>query len=153
MKQPTFCYATTGYYMKWHLRNVRRNAKLMTVSLLALCSASDWLRNMLHPIWSITQIWVVTRHRDGISTLVPQTSNFRGQVVIYRYILSGCSKIIQKNSQRQNQDKKGKKEKMNPAQWRFRAIISGKIHWLNVFHIGKKSTFFRCLRSLKVRHP
>ena len=40
-------------------------------------SASDWLcrvGNLLQPIRSITQIWVVTRHQDGISTLVSQTS-------------------------------------------------------------------------------
>ena len=44
-------------------------------------SASDWLcrvENLLQPIRSTTQIWVVTRHQYGISTLVSQTS-FRGE--------------------------------------------------------------------------
>ena len=35
MKQPTFCDATTGYSMNWHLRNVRRNVKLMTCQSLS----------------------------------------------------------------------------------------------------------------------
>ena len=44
-------------------------------------SASDWLcrvGNLLQPIRSITQIWVVTRYQYGISALVSQTS-FRGE--------------------------------------------------------------------------
>ena len=42
-----------------------------------LGSASDWLNQIFHaarPIRSTTQIWVVTRHQYGISTLVSQTS-------------------------------------------------------------------------------
>ena len=44
-------------------------------------SASDWLcrvGNLLQPLRSITQIWVVTRYQYGISALVSQTS-FRGE--------------------------------------------------------------------------
>ena len=40
-----------------------------------LGSASDWschVRNLLQPIRSTTQIWVVTRHKYGISALVSQ---------------------------------------------------------------------------------
>ena len=42
-----------------------------------LGSGSDWpchVRNLIQPIRSTTQIWVVTRHRYGISALVSQTS-------------------------------------------------------------------------------
>ena len=47
-----------------------------------LGSACDWLEQNSHakrPIRSITQIWVVRRHRYGISALVSQTS-FRGRI-------------------------------------------------------------------------
>ena len=43
--------------------------------------ASDWscrVGNLLQPIRSPTQIWVVTRHQYGISALVSQTL-FRGE--------------------------------------------------------------------------
>ena len=43
----------------------------------ALGSASDWscrVGNLLQPISSTTQIWVVTRHQYGISALVSQPS-------------------------------------------------------------------------------
>ena len=46
-----------------------------------LGSASDCLcrmRNLLQPIRSTTQIWIVTRHQHGISALVSQTS-FHGE--------------------------------------------------------------------------
>ena len=46
-----------------------------------LGSASDWLchmGNLLQPIRSTTQIWVVTRHQYGISVLISQMSFFRG---------------------------------------------------------------------------
>ena len=49
-------------------------------SLGRQCSASDWLNQISHaarPIRSTTQIWVVTRHQYGISTLVSQTSFVR----------------------------------------------------------------------------
>ena len=42
-----------------------------------MLSASDWswrLGNLIQPIRSTTQIWVVTRHQYGISALVSQTS-------------------------------------------------------------------------------
>ena len=42
-----------------------------------LGSASDWscrVGNLIQPIRSTTQIWVVTRHQYGISALVSQTS-------------------------------------------------------------------------------
>ena len=46
-----------------------------------LGSASDWLcnvGNLLRPIRSTFQIWVVTRHQYRISALISQTS-FRGE--------------------------------------------------------------------------
>ena len=80
-KQPTFSDATTGFPAKWRLRNERRNSILMTRHYPDLGSASDWscrVGNLLQPIRSTTQIWVVTRHQYGISALVSQTS-FRGE--------------------------------------------------------------------------
>ena len=38
-----------------------------------LVYASDWMRQNFQPIRSTTQIWVVTCHQYGISTLIPQT--------------------------------------------------------------------------------
>ena len=63
------------------LRNERRNSILMTRHYPDLGSASDWschVGNLLQPIRSTTQIWVVTRHQYGISALVSQTS-IRGE--------------------------------------------------------------------------
>ena len=48
-----------------------------------LGSASDWLcnvGNLLRPIRSTFQIWVVTCHQYGISALVSHTS-FRGETI------------------------------------------------------------------------
>ena len=59
------------------LRNERRNSILMTRHYPDLGSASDWscrVGNLIQPIRSTTQIWVVTRHQYGISVLVSQTS-------------------------------------------------------------------------------
>ena len=53
----------------------------MTCHYPDLGGASDWLcrvGNLIQPIRSTTQIWVVTRHQYGISALVSQTS-FRGE--------------------------------------------------------------------------
>ena len=65
----------------WHLamlplRNKCRNSILMTHHYPDLGSASDWschLVNLIQPITSTTQIWVVTRHQYGISALISQT--------------------------------------------------------------------------------
>ena len=76
-KQSTFHDATTGSPAKWHLRNEHRNSVLMTYHYPDPGSASDWscrVGNLLQPIRSSTQIWVVTRHQYGISALVSQTS-------------------------------------------------------------------------------
>ena len=54
-----------------------------------LGSASDWLKQIFHvakPIRSTTQIWAVTRHQYGISTLVSMTS-FRGKT---RGVVAKC---------------------------------------------------------------
>ena len=54
-----------------------RNSILMTRHYPDLSSASYWLKQIplvARPIRSATQIWVVTRHQNGISALVPQTS-------------------------------------------------------------------------------
>ena len=53
----------------------------MTCHCPDLGSTSDWscsVENLLQPIRSTTQIWVVTRHQYGISARVSQTS-FRGE--------------------------------------------------------------------------
>ena len=67
----------TAFPPKWHLRNDHRNSILMTCHYPCLGSTSDWLRQISHaarPIRSTTQIWVVTDHQYGISSLVSQTS-------------------------------------------------------------------------------
>ena len=84
-KQPTFGHATTGFPTKWRLRNERRNSILMTRQYPDLGSASDWsshVGNLIQPVRSTTQIWIVTRHQYRISVLVSQTS-FGGKT-------SGC---------------------------------------------------------------
>ena len=76
-KQPTFGDATTGFPAKWLLRNERRNSILMTRHYPDLGSASDWsyrVGNLIQPIRSTTQLWVVTIHQYGISALFSQTS-------------------------------------------------------------------------------
>ena len=53
----------------------------MTHHYSDLGGASDWscrVGNLLQPVGSTAQIWVVTRHHYGISALVSQTS-FRGE--------------------------------------------------------------------------
>ena len=62
-------------------RSVRLNSILMTCHYPDLGSASDWscrVGNLLQPIKSATQNWVVTLHQYGISALVSQSS-FRGE--------------------------------------------------------------------------
>ena len=76
-KQPTFGGATPGFPAKWRLRNWRRNSILMTRHYPDQGSASDWscrVGNLIQPIRSATQVWVVKRHQYGISALVSQTS-------------------------------------------------------------------------------
>ena len=49
----------------------------MMFHYLDLGSDSDWschVGNLIQPIRSTTQIWVVTRHQYGISVLISQTS-------------------------------------------------------------------------------
>ena len=55
------------------LRNEGTNFILMTCHCRGQSSASDWLcceRNLLQPIRSTTQVWVVTRHQYGILGLL-----------------------------------------------------------------------------------
>ena len=76
-KQPTFGDATTGFPAKWPLKNGRRNSILMTRHYPDLGSVSHWschVGNLIQPMRSTTQIWVVTRHQYGLSVLVSQTS-------------------------------------------------------------------------------
>ena len=76
-KQPTFRDATTGFPTKWRLRNKCRNSILMMRHYPDLGGASDWLcsvGNLLQPIRSPTQVWVVTRHQNGISAVISQRS-------------------------------------------------------------------------------
>ena len=83
-KQPTFGDATTGFPAKWRVRNERRNSILMTRHYSDLGSVSNWscrVGNLIQPIRSTTQIWVVTRHQYGISVLLSQTS-FGGELVV-----------------------------------------------------------------------
>ena len=86
-KQPTFCNITTGFPMIWCLRNECRNSRLMmcyywdlsTIVLLIICGH---VRNLLQPIRSTSQIWVVTHRQYGISVLVSLMS--------FRRETSGC---------------------------------------------------------------
>ena len=62
-KQLTFSDPTTGFLLKWRLRIECRNFILMTSHYPDQGTASDWscrLWNLLQPIRSTTQIWVVT---------------------------------------------------------------------------------------------
>ena len=75
-KQPTFGHTTTGFPAKWRPRNERRNPILMTRHYSDLDRAAEWscrLGNLIQPIRSTIQIWVVTSHQYGISALVSQT--------------------------------------------------------------------------------
>ena len=61
----------------------RRNSIPMARHYQDLSTDSDWscrVWNLLQPIRSTTQIWVVRRHQYGISALISQTS-FRGETV------------------------------------------------------------------------
>ena len=65
------------------VRPKRRNSILIARHYQDLGTDSDWscrVLNLLQPIRSTTQIWVVRRHQYGISALVSQTS-FRGKTV------------------------------------------------------------------------
>ena len=72
--------------------------QLMTYHYPDLGSAFDWSRrlgNLLQPIRSTTQIWVVTRHQYGISALVSLTS-FRGlfsEATLASFIILSCARL------------------------------------------------------------
>ena len=73
------CPGSSGFfYPLWRLRVVKMlEGWPVHLWLLAWVSASDWLcrvGNLIQPIRSTTQIWVVTRHQYGNSALVSQTS-------------------------------------------------------------------------------
>ena len=58
--------STRGFPAKWRLRNKRGNSILMTRHYPDPGCASDWScleRNLIRPIRSTTQIWVITRHQ------------------------------------------------------------------------------------------
>ena len=76
-KQPTIHDTTIGFPTKWCLRNDHRNSTVMMSHHPDLGGASDWFENLLHPIRSIIDIWVVTRHQYGIPVVVSQTSFHR----------------------------------------------------------------------------
>ena len=76
-KQLIFRAASTGFPAKWRLKNERRDSILITHYYLDLGSVSDRSRrvgNLLQPIRSTTQTWLVTHHQYGFSALVSQTS-------------------------------------------------------------------------------
>ena len=63
--------------MKWHLRNKHRRSILMMCHYPDLGGASYWsccMGNLLQPVRSTTQIWVVTFHQYGTFALFSQTS-------------------------------------------------------------------------------
>ena len=58
--------STRGFPAKWRLTNKRGNSILMTRHYPDPGCASDWScleRNLIRPIRSTTQIWVITRHQ------------------------------------------------------------------------------------------
>ena len=71
---------------------------LVHLWLLAWVSASDWschVGNLIQPIRSTTQIWVVTHHQYGISVFVSQTSfggETSGSIAKCRFVFSGYYK-------------------------------------------------------------
>ena len=77
-KQLTFRNARTGFPEKWHLRiKWLQKLHIDDVHYTDLGNTSDWscqAGNLILPIRSTMQIWVVTRHQNGISALDPQTS-------------------------------------------------------------------------------
>ena len=76
-KKPTFRNTTTGFPSKWWVRNEGRNSLLMTHHYPYLGGASDkscCIGNLLQPIRSTTQIWVVWHCQYGTFTLFSQTS-------------------------------------------------------------------------------
>ena len=75
-KQLTFHDFSIGFPRKLRLSHDCRNSILMTRHYPDLSSDSDWYRveNLLQPMRSTTQIWVVTRHQREIFSLVYQTS-------------------------------------------------------------------------------
>ena len=98
-KQQTLGDTITGFPANWRLRNERRNSILMTRHYPDLDSASDWLNQIFHeerPFSSSIQIWVVTRHQYGISTLVFRTS-FGGRklVLVLTGYLHGQSEFLE----------------------------------------------------------
>ena len=101
-KQPIFGDATSGFLSNWCLRNERRNSILMMRHYRDLGGASDELNQIFHaarPIRSTTQIWVVTRHRYGISALVCQPScggETSDSVTKYRLFSQANIKSVQK---------------------------------------------------------
>ena len=102
-KQPTLRDATTGFPAKWRLGNDCRNSILMTCHCPDLGSASDWLKPISpRPIWSFTQIWLVTAHHYGISALVSPTS-FREETScdVAKFRLFSQATISRKRSNRE----------------------------------------------------
>jgi len=70
-----FCNTTFDFHAKWHLRTECRNS--MTCHYPDLGSAPEWsfhVGNLLQPIRSTNQIWIVMRHQYWTSALIPRTS-------------------------------------------------------------------------------
>ena len=81
-KQLTFYDHTTGFPVKWLLSKDFRNSILMTHHYPDLASTSDWLKQIslvVRSITSPTQIWVLTRHQYGISSVVSWGQSFCGE--------------------------------------------------------------------------
>ena len=107
-KQPTFGDATTRFPAKWRLRNEHRNSIVMTCHYPDLGSASDWLNQISHAVWSIrstTQILVsfaavirvVTRVAWRVTTLITAAKETTQIWVVMRH-LYGISALISQTS-------------------------------------------------------
>ena len=88
-----FCGTSNGLPVKWRLRNERRNSILITCHFPHLGWCFWLVENLLHPIRSTIQIWVVTHYQHGLSVFVPQTP-FRGDT---RGWVAKCSLFSQAN--------------------------------------------------------
>ena len=77
-KQPTLFWRHYHWFPHQMISEKRvQKFYTMMCHYLDLGSAFDWsccMENLTQPIWSITQIWVVTRHQYRISVLVSQTT-------------------------------------------------------------------------------
>ena len=85
-KQPTFCNATTGFLMKYHLRNVHRNS-ILTILLIR----SGYLVVSLHRRHNLTSVTSAKQCRYPCSGPPTDLMNSPKQHLEFPFILIGKS--------------------------------------------------------------